>query len=334
MNKILEPTIASLSQVAKELAQGDIAVLPTETVYGLAASIEHPSAIEAIFRAKGRPNDNPLIVHIHSIEQLGKLAVDIPEAVKQLAHAFWPGPLSVVLKKSDQVSAAITAGGDTVAIRMPDHPVPLAVMAQENLCLAMPSANLFMGLSPTSAGMVGAEIVSASYAVIDGGPCSVGIESTVLDLSGEVPTILRLGVISAEEISAVLGESVKVAETIERVTEAVGMEVAGSEAGGTEVLRSPGQYKRHYAPRTMAILVSKISQNGYGLSCLRPVESPLSTGRQIFVGDTPREYAKNLYAALAELDALGIEVIEIEKPPTSEGWQAVWDRLTKATTPY
>ena len=334
MNKILEPTIASLSQVAKELAQGDIAVLPTETVYGLAASIEHPSAIEAIFRAKGRPNDNPLIVHIHSIEQLGKLAVDIPEAVKQLAHAFWPGPLSVVLKKSDKVSAAITAGGDTVAIRMPDHPVPLAVMAQENLCLAMPSANLFMGLSPTSAGMVGAEIVSASCAVLDGGPCSVGIESTVLDLSGEVPTILRLGVISAEEVSAVLGESVKVAETIERVTEAVGMEVAGSEAGGTEVLRSPGQYKRHYAPRTKAILVNKISQNGYGLSCLRSVESPLSAGRQIFVGDTPKEYAKNLYAALAELDSLGIEVIEIEKPPTSEGWQAVWDRLTKATTPY
>ncbi len=334
MNKILEPTIASLSQVAKEIAKGGIAVLPTETVYGLAASIEHPSAIEAIFRAKGRPNDNPLIVHIHSIEQLGKLAVDIPEAVKQLAHAFWPGPLSVVLKKSDQVSAAITAGGDTVAIRMPDHPVPLAVMAQENLCLAMPSANLFMGLSPTSSGMVGGEIVSASYAVLDGGPCSVGIESTVLDLSGEVPAILRLGVISAEEISAVLGESVKVAETIERVTEAVGMEVAGSEAGGTEVLRSPGQYKRHYAPRTKAILVSKISQNGYGLSCLRSVESPLSAGRQIFVGDTPKEYAKNLYAALAELDSLGIEVIEIEKPPTSEGWQAVWDRLTKATTPY
>jgi len=334
VNKILEPTIASLSQVAKEIAQGGIAVLPTETVYGLAASIEHPSAIEAIFRAKGRPNDNPLIVHIHSIEQLGKLAFDIPEAVKQLAHAFWPGPLSVVLKKSDKVSAAITAGGDTVAIRMPDHPVPLAVMAQENLCLAMPSANLFMGLSPTSAGMVGAEIVSASYAVIDGGPCSVGIESTVLDLSGEVPTILRLGVISAEEISAVLGESVKVAETIERVTEAVGTEVAGSEAGGTEVLRSPGQYKRHYAPRTKAILVSKISQNGYGLICLRSVESPLSAGRQIFVGDTPKEYAKNLYAALAELDALGIEVIEIEKPPTSEGWQAVWDRLTKATIPY
>ena len=334
MNKILEPTIASLSQVAKELAQGGIAVLPTETVYGLAASIEHPSAIEAIFRAKGRPNDNPLIVHIHSIEQLGKLVVDIPEAVKQLAHAFWPGPLSVVLKKSDKVSGLITAGGDTVAIRMPDHPVPLAVMAQENLCLAMPSANLFMGLSPTSAGMVGAEIVSASYAVIDGGPCSVGIESTVLDLSGEVPTILRLGVISAEEISAVLGESVKVAETIERVTEAVGTEVFGSKAGGTEVLRSPGQYKRHYAPRTKAILVNKISQNGYGLSCLRSVESPLSAGRQIFVGDTPREYAKNLYAALAELDALGIEVIEIEKPPTSEAWQAVWDRLTKATTPY
>jgi L-threonylcarbamoyladenylate synthase len=334
VNKILEPTIASLSQVAKEIAQGGIAVLPTETVYGLAASIEHPSAIEAIFRAKGRPNDNPLIVHIHSIEQLGKLAVDIPEAVKQLAHAFWPGPLSVVLKKSDKVSAAITAGGDTVAIRMPDHPVPLAVMAQENLCLAMPSANLFMGLSPTSAGMVGAEIVSASYAVLDGGPCSVGIESTVLDLSGEVPTILRLGVISAEEISAVLGESVKVAETIERVTEAVVTEVAGSEAGGAEVLRSPGQYKRHYAPRTKAILVNKISQNGYGLSCLRSVESPLFAGRQIFVGDTPREYAKNLYAALAELDALGIEVIEIEKPPTSEAWQAVWDRLTKATTPY
>ena len=334
MNKILEPTIASLSQVAKELARGGIAVLPTETVYGLAASIEHPSAIEAIFRAKGRPNDNPLIVHIHSIEQLGKLAVDIPKTVKQLSHAFWPGPLSVVLKKSDQVSAAITAGGDTVAIRMPDHPVPLAVMAQENLCLAMPSANLFMGLSPTSAGMVGGEIVSASYAVLDGGPCSVGIESMVLDLSGEVPTILRLGVISAEEISAVLGESVKVAETIERVTEAVGMEVAGSEAGGTEVLRSPGQYKRHYAPRTKAILVSKISQNGYGLSCLRSVESPLFAGRQIFVGDTPKEYAKNLYAALAELDALGIEVIEIEKPPIIEGWQAVWDRLIKATTPY
>lgn len=324
MNKILEPTIASLSQVAKELARGGIAVLPTETVYGLAAAIEHPSAIEAIFRAKGRPNDNPLIVHIHSIEQLGKLAVDIPESVKQLAHAFWPGPLSIVLKKSDKVSGLITAGGDTVAIRMPDHPVPLAVMAHENLCLAMPSANPFMGLSPTSAGMVSAEIVSASYAVIDGGSCSVGIESTVLDLSGEVPTILRLGVISAEEISAVLGESVKVAETIEQVTE----------ADGTEVLRSPGQYKRHYAPRTKAILVNKISQNGYGLSCLRSVESPLSAGRQIFVGDTPKEYAKNLYAALAELDALGIEVIEIEKPPTNEAWQALWDRLTKATTPY
>lgn len=302
---IVTPTRENLDSVAVALLAGRHAILPTETVYGLAADATNEVAVRQIFQLKGRPADNPLIVHVSSLKQAEEFVLELPESAHQLAEAFMPGPLTLVLPKRVGVSDAVTGGLNTVAIRMPDHPACLGVMELGNLALAMPSANLFMGLSPTRADMVTPELGDQVFAVVDGGPCQFGIESTVLDLTGE-PRILRPGSITRDEIEAVLSRDVFV--------------------GGTSDRKSPGMYRRHYAPRTRCIIVPTLEPDRPGLVFGNP-----SNSNQIRMSHDPMAYARELYAAMADLDARQLSEFAIAAPPEDSRWAAVWDRLSKAT---
>ena len=300
----LQPTRENLSLVAERLSQGYLAVLPTETVYGLAVDAANADAAKRLFELKGRPSTNPLIVHVSSVDQVGHFAESIPATFQLLVDAFMPGPLTVVLPKRAHVPSVITGGLDTVAIRMPDHPACLAVMELRGLALAMPSANPFMGISPTNIDMIDPDIYAGVAAVIDGGPCAIGIESTVLDLTGE-PSILRPGSISREEIEEVL--SLKVGE------------------GGT-AHKAPGMYRRHYAPRTKCVATTIIDPDAPGLVFDEPTND-----NQIRMSYEPKVYAQQLYASLADLDSQGHDVFYVVLPPMTAPWMAIWDRLSKAT---
>ncbi len=302
---ILRPTRENLDDVAVALLAGQHAILPTETVYGLAANAANEEAVRQIFALKGRPADNPLIVHVSSLKQAEGFVAELPESAHLLAEAFMPGPLTLVLPKRPEVSSIITGGLNTVAIRMPDHPACLGIMELGNLALAMPSANIFMGLSPTKVEMINTLLAEKVYAIVDGGACRFGIESTVIDLTGE-PTILRPGSISREEIEAVLSREVR--------------------ARGAGVRNSPGMYRRHYAPRTPCRIVASLGSDQPGLVLDRP-----SNSHQIQLPRDPAEYARQLYAAMAELDTHGLPEFGIVAPPEDGRWTAVWDRLSKAT---
>lgn len=300
----LQPTRENLARVAQYLREGQLAILPTETVYGLAADATNTDAVAKVFNLKRRPADNPLIIHISSLSQIDQFAAKIPDTVHVLAEAFMPGPLTMVLPKHPSVSALVTGGLNTVAIRMPDHSACLAVMELGELCLAMPSANLFMGLSPTNVNMIDSEIANGVAMVVDGGPCSIGIESTVLDLTAE-PSILRLGSISKAEIEQVLRVNVSEDSTVRK---------------------APGMYRRHYSPRTKCTICSSLGPKEAGLVFDRPMNES-----QIQMPNTAAEYARQLYAHMAELDAKGLDEFKIQAPPETVEWAAVWDRLTKAT---
>ncbi len=298
------PTRENLERVAHEIAQGELAVLPTETVYGLAADALNYAAVAKIFELKGRPADNPLIVHVSSVEQIEDFADSVPDVVRSLAAAFMPGPLTVVLPKRSSVLDIVTGGLDTVAIRIPDHPACLAVIELSERALAMPSANPFMGLSPTKIDMLDRSIADSVCSIIDGGACTVGIESTVLDLTGE-PTILRLGSVTREEIERVLSH--KIGE------------------GGT-AHKAPGMYRRHYAPRTKCLATTAIDPATAGLVFDEPTNA-----NQIRMSSDPKVYAQQLYASLADLDSQGHDEIFVVLPPLTAPWMAIWDRISKAT---
>lgn len=300
-----QPTRENLALTARLLVEGKLAILPTETVYGLAADATNLEAVANVFKLKGRPSDNPLIVHISSLKQINRFADSVPTCVQVLAEAFMPGPLTIVLPKRPEVSKILTGGLDTVAIRMPDHASCLAVLEFGDLALAMPSANPFMGISPTNVGMIDPDIAEGVAAIVDGGSCALGIESTVLDLTGE-PTILRLGSVGREEIEQVL--RIKVGE-------------------GSTIRKAPGMYRRHYAPRTKCMVVGQVSPEQPGLVLGEP-----SNLDQIQMSSDPRIYAQNLYATLAELDGRGLGEFYIQAPPMNVLWLAVWDRLSKATS--
>lgn len=297
--------MANLAAAADALKQGELVVLPTETVYGLAADATNPAALQKIFDLKGRPSDNPLIVHLADFPEAQKFAREIPDAAYALADACYPGPLSIVLKKQPSVSDLITAGGDTVAVRVPDHSIPLALMDVGEVALAMPSANPFMGLSPTSAEAVSQTILNGVWGIIDGGPCFYGVESTVVDVTGSEPVVLRPGIITVEEISDILKTHVTTQKQDSK-------------------RRSPGQYRRHYAPRTPCELVESIGD--------RPGITFGAAGEgQIQLPGRLRDCAKMLYAALADMDSRGLPAFFIEIPPTGSEWEVIHDRLLKAT---
>jgi L-threonylcarbamoyladenylate synthase len=306
--RIVPATEESIAEAARLLKSGELVGMPTETVYGIAADALNVNAVKATFTAKGRPAENPLIVHVASPEQARKLVNQFPPEAETLANRFWPGPLTLVLKKSSVVPDEVTAGLDTIAVRMPAHAVALMLIEVSGLALSAPSANTFMGLSPTSAEMISPGIATRLAMILDGGPCAVGIESTVLDLAGDRPVVLRHGDVSVLQLE-----------------EALGVTVLDSAEGER---RSPGMYPRHYAPRAEVKIVDRLDPDQPGL-VLTGEAGPL----RFRMPSNAQEYARDLYKRLNELDLLEVERIYVEAPPRTDEWRAVWDRLAKASHP-
>jgi L-threonylcarbamoyladenylate synthase len=311
-----------VSRAAALLRAGELVAFPTETVYGLGADAANPQAIARIFAAKGRPADHPLIVHIPDASHLGRWAIDIPEAARQLAAAFWPGPLTLILKRHPAVLDAITGGQDTVGLRVPNHPLALQLLREFDGGVAAPSANRFGHVSPTTAAHVREELGAAVATILDGGPCAVGIESTILDLSGAAPRILRPGMLDAAAIAAVLGVT--------------------PEFGATQnAPRVSGSLEAHYAPRTplhlvpdaeLAAAAEAALAAGRRLAMFSAQPPDAVDGRLIWreASADPVQFAHDLYARLRELDALGADLILTALPPAGEAWRAVADRLRRA----
>jgi L-threonylcarbamoyladenylate synthase len=275
---------------------------PTETVYGLGANALDPSAVEKIYVAKGRPADSPLIVHVDSIEMARGLAREWPEKAQKLATRFWPGPLTLVLPKRPHVPDNLTAGLDTVGIRVPANPIALALIREAGLPVAAPSANRFSELSPTTAEHVRTAMGDRVAMVLDGGRTTVGIESTVLSLVCPEAILLRPGMISQAEIEEVIGNV-----RVER-------EVTGS------AHPSPGMHRRHYSPKTPLILVKpgQPPAGGHGVRLQMPAD--------------PGQYAAVLYERLHQADSENWDWIEIELPPDDPAWTAIRDRLERAAS--
>ncbi len=285
----------AVTHAAELLRAGKLVAIPTETVYGLGANALDAEAVERIFVAKGRPHSSPLIVHVSDLAMARGLAREWPPLADALAARFWPGPLTIIVPKSDRVPDVVTAGLSSVALRMPSHPVALAVIAAAGVPVAAPSANRFTQLSPTTAQHVRDGLGDSVDFVLDGGACSVGIESTVLSLAGPVPRILRPGMISRTQIEDVIGP-VEVGAGVE----------------------SPGQHAKHYSPRTRVVVgESPISGRGVRLDSSN---MPGSAGL----------YAELLYATLHELDQQGYDWIAIELPPDTPEWAGVRDRIIRA----
>jgi len=296
-----------IARALEILRSGGLVAFPTETVYGLGADATDPRAVERIFKVKGRPSTNPLICHVADESVARRYAKSFPLAASQVAQAFWPGPISIVLAKSESIVDGVTAGKDTVALRVPNHPVTLELLRAFGGPLAGPSANRSTHVSPTAAQHVRDELGDAVDLILDGGPCDVGIESTVLDLSGDLPTILRPGGISRKQIERVIGPVL----TVHVVTEV------------TAPARSPGQHEKHYAPTTPAFRFDPRERRQLDMSNAAIVELTLD----------PEAYARNLYARLRLLDSQGLRAIYIELPPDMPEWSAVRDRVIRATSP-
>ena len=311
-----------VSRAAALLRAGELVAFPTETVYGLGADARNPLAIAKIFAAKGRPVDHPLIVHLPDASHLERWAIDIPEVARKLAAAFWPGPLTLILKRHPSVPNAVTGGQDTVGLRVPNHPLALQLLREFNDGVAAPSANRFGHVSPTTAAHVREELGDAVAMIIDGGACAVGIESTILDLSGGEPRILRPGMLDAAAIGAILGYL--------------------PEFGGAQnAPRVSGSLEAHYAPRTplrlvaVAELAEAASQAlGAGRRVAVLADQPVDLSDENLAwcpaSADPAQFAHDLYARLRELDAMGCDLLLVAAPPVDEAWRAVTDRLRRA----
>ena len=318
--------MSSVQAASAILRSGGLVAFPTETVYGLGADATNAQAIARIFAAKGRPSSNPLIVHVADVTVARRYATTWPEAATKLATEFWPGPLTLVLPKSLAIVDAVTAGRGTVGLRVPDHPLALELLRAFDGPIAAPSANKSNRISPTTAQHVRDELGDAVDLILDGGPCSVGIESTVLDLSGGMPTILRPGGVSREQIELVIGPVLVTRHIAEN-----------------EPALSPGQHPTHYAPRTPAWRF-ETSQRGKiqveigGAKCGLVVVSPMDTVKKwehiVALSCKPEVYARHLYEVLRELDAMDLVAIFIEMPPDEPAWAAVRDRIIRATEPF
>ncbi len=310
---------ADVAHCGQLLKQGQLVAVPTETVYGLAADATNPAAVSAIFSAKGRPANHPLIVHLADKSQLPQWASRISSAAYALAEAFWPGPLTLLLPKAENVSSVVTGGLNSVGLRVPAHPVLLALLRQQQLALAAPSANLYKKLSPTSAQQVMAGLNGRISAVLDGGPCAFGLESTIVDLTGTVPTIVRAGPISAAQLAAVLGRP-----------------VAQPQQHNVAV---PGNVKAHYQPDTPLLAFSRDELLLHLPQQRQPVVVLSYSGltvapphQTVAMPAEPAAYGRMLYQQLFQADALGVSAIWCELPPAQDSWRAVLDRLNRAAS--
>ena len=305
------------------LRQGELVALPTETVYGLGADALNPDAVAKIFAAKGRPSDHPLIVHLADAEALTTWARDIPKDAIALARAFWPGPLTLILKKEEGVPDIVTGGQDTVGLRVPNHPVALQLLRAFGSGLAAPSANRFGRISPTTAEHVRQELGDRVPLILDGGPCQVGLESTILDLSRDVPVILRPGAIGADDIARVIGRRPR-------------LRGEDAQASTETAPRVSGALAAHYAPRTPLELVngaSLASRVREGDAVLARVPQPAGLPANVLWVEAPVDaaaYGHDLYARLRALDSAAFRRILVETPPAGADWSAVIDRLGRA----
>ncbi|MDI1291891.1 MAG: L-threonylcarbamoyladenylate synthase [Methylobacter sp.] len=340
----MKPIVAdadAISHAADLLRQGRLVAFPTETVYGLGADASNPVAVAAIFKAKGRPADHPLIVHIADIDSLYDWASIVSDAALTLAHRFWPGPLAMILNKKPEVPLAVTGGQQTVGLRMPDHPVALALLKSFGGGVAAPSANRFCRISPTQAIHVSEELGDAVDMILDGGTCQVGVESTIIDLSGSKPRLLRPGHITRQEIEAVLQTELMIPPASNAAPAPGWLAAYTPSLAIPAEIRAPGMMEVHYAPTTPAIrcaadqLPDKIRQliadsKRIGLLSFQLKIAETSQIRVLRLPEQAGNYAQSLYAALRELDNLQLDMILIEQPPQTEPWRAINDRLSKA----
>ena len=310
----LEPTFEEIQRAASLLRAGKLVAFPTETVYGLGANALDEAAVARIFEAKGRPATSPIIVHVNSIEMAQSVVAEWTQKAALLARRFWPGPLTLVLKKRPALPALVTAGLDTVGVRMPASPIALALIEAAQVPIAAPSANRFTQLSPTTAQHVREGLGDRVDYILDGGPCKVGIESTVLSLAVTVPLLLRPGGISREQIDEVIGRVERQHKT------------------SSEAHPSPGMHPRHYSPRTRLLLVrgGEIPKTGTG-AYLHLQHSPdREVHDEIAMPVDPEAYAAQLYRVLHDLDLRNYDWIAVEIPPDTPEWEAIRDRLQRA----
>lgn len=316
------------------LRRGEVVAFPTETVYGLGADASNASALAKVFALKGRPASHPLIVHIADASRMDRWARDIPTSARTLAKKFWPGPLTLVLKRADDVLDAVTGGQDTVALRVPAHPVAEQLLNAFGDGIAAPSANKFGRVSPTQAMHVFADFQLAVPLILDAGPTKVGIESTIVDCTAAAPRILRPGGVSAAAIEQALGIT---------LGEAGSSSGDATASGAPNTPRVSGSLPAHYAPRAQLKLANRIeilemmgAHKGRRVTVLAfEVSVPrLAQANQRVVPVVPGEYQHALYAALREFDAMGADIIIVEAPPKTPGWTAVWDRLTRAAAAH
>ncbi len=307
------------------LRAGGLVALPTETVYGLGANAADPAAVTRVFQVKGRPPSHPLIVHLGGPEHLDGWVDQVPAAARLLADHFWPGPLTLVLRRGRRVPREATGGLDTVAVRVPDHPVALALLAAFDGGVAAPSANRFGSVSPTTADHVRAELGDAVDFVLDGGPCEVGVESTIVDTTGEIPSILRPGGVTREDLEAVLGYPLA--------------------DGSTSRVRVPGQHPSHYAPRARVVLVEPdkvlaeaelAQEHGHQVGVLVPpalADAPVKAHAVVALPDSMTAYAHGLYGLLRQLDQRGCDLIVASLPVEQGLGLAIANRLRRAAGP-
>jgi L-threonylcarbamoyladenylate synthase len=316
---ILPATPTSIEQAVLLLRQGRLVAFPTETVYGLGADARNPDAVRRIFEAKGRPSTHPLIVHLAGEEQVADWARDVPSWARALAQRFWPGPLTLIVPRSERVPDAVTGGQDSVGLRMPAHPVARELLQGFGGGIAAPSANRFGRVSATTARHVDEEFGDEVALVLDGGPCRVGIESTIVDCTGDAARLLRPGGIAAEALAAVLGYHPL--------------------AASDNAPRASGTLASHYAPRTPTelqpaeTLAARVAKLGARCGVIaRTVQRPADfSGIWLAAPGDAESYAQGLYARLRELDQAGLPAIVVEAPPRTPEWLAVNDRLQRAT---
>jgi len=317
MELINNPTLDEIKKAAKALNDGHLVAFPTETVYGLGADATNEEAVSRIYSVKGRPKDHPLIVHISSINQLSNWARDIPEYAIKLAKEFWPGPMTLIIKRSDLAKDFITGGQDNVGLRVPNQPVALALLSEfeslGGLGIAAPSANRFGAVSPTSSNDVVDELgeyFQSEDLILNGGSCSVGIESTIINCLGDSPSILRPGAITHEMISSALGN-----------------EKLNAIRSGN--IRASGNLDKHYSPKAK-ILINNYPKKGEGLIALDSVETPEGVERLLAPANL-EEYAVGLYEALRLGDKLNLLVINIYAPENNDLGVAIIDRIRKSS---
>jgi L-threonylcarbamoyladenylate synthase len=311
-------SLPPIDHAAQLLRAGRLVAFPTETVYGLGANALDAEAVARIYAVKRRPATSPLIVHVASLEMAQSFVANWPETADRMARRFWPGPLTLVLEKQPAIPAIVTANLSTVGLRMPAHPVALALIRTANVPLAAPSANRFTQLSPTTAERVRTSLGTEVDYILDGGPCTVGIESTVLSLAELQPTLLRPGAISRTELEAIVGP------------------IASAQDPQAEAHPAPGLHPRHYSPRTTLYLAinGKLPDQGQGQGLYLRHQHPPSRA-SITIHQMPQsaaDYAAALYEVLHQADTASYDWIAVDLPPNTPEWEAIQDRLHRAAT--